>query len=45
MLFITGYAESAVLGEGRLEAGMQVMTELSSMDALTTCIRQLIPPR
>jgi CheY-like chemotaxis protein len=44
VLFITGYAENAVLGGGRLEAGMQVMTEPSSMDALTTRIRQLIPP-
>jgi hypothetical protein len=45
VLFITGYAEKPVLGEGRLEAGMQVMTEPSSMDALTTRIRQLIPSR
>jgi hypothetical protein len=45
VLFITGYAEKPVLGGGRLEAGMQVMTNPFSAATLTTRIRQLIPSR
>ncbi len=30
MLFITGYAENAVLGNGYLRPGMQVLTKLRS---------------
>ncbi len=32
MLFITGYAENAVIGNGHLEPGMQVMTKPFAMD-------------
>ncbi|KQM67743.1 hypothetical protein ASE75_02190 [Sphingomonas sp. Leaf17] len=42
VLFITGYAENAVLGNGQLEAGMHVMTKPFGMDALADRIRGLI---
>ncbi|QDZ08663.1 response regulator [Sphingomonas panacisoli] len=42
VLFITGYAENAVIGSGRLEAGMHVLTKPFAMDALANRIRELI---
>ena len=42
VLFITGYAENAVLSHGHLEPGMQVMTKPFGMEALATRIRALI---
>ncbi len=42
ILFITGYAENAVVGNGHLEPGMHVMTKPFAMDALATRIRALI---
>jgi CheY-like chemotaxis protein len=42
VLFITGYAENAVLSHGHLEAGMHVLTKPFAMDALATRIRQVI---
>ncbi|HEY0420163.1 MAG TPA: PAS domain S-box protein [Acetobacteraceae bacterium] len=42
VLFITGYAEGAVLGQGQLEAGMQVMTKPFAMEALGARIREII---
>ena len=42
VLFITGYAENAVLSHGHLENGMQVMTKPFAMDALATRIRDMI---
>ncbi len=42
VLFITGYAESAVLDAGRLEPGMHILTKPFAMEALGTRIRQLI---
>jgi len=44
VLFITGYAENAALGDGRLAPGMHVLTKPFAMDALGTRIRDLIPP-
>ncbi len=41
VLFITGYAENAVIGSGYLEPGMQVMTKPFAMDALASKIRGL----
>ena len=41
MLFITGYAENAVVGNGHLEPGMQVLTKPFAMDALAS----RTPPR
>ncbi len=34
VLFITGYAENAAVGDGRLEPGMQLLTKPFTMDAL-----------
>ena len=42
ILFITGYAENAVLGEGNLDPGMHVMTKPFELDALGRRIRELI---
>jgi len=42
VLFITGYAENAVVGNGHLGPGMQVLTKPFAMDALASRIRELI---
>jgi CheY-like chemotaxis protein len=42
VLFITGYAENAVIGHGHLESGMQVVTKPFAMDALAGRIRAMI---
>ena len=42
VLFITGYAENAVVGNGHLEPGMQVLTKPFNMDDLASRIRELI---
>ncbi|KZB98965.1 Blue-light-activated protein [Methylobacterium radiotolerans] len=42
VLFITGYAENAVLGHGHLEPGMQVLTKPFVMEALASRIKDLI---
>jgi PAS domain S-box-containing protein len=42
VLFITGYAENAVLNHGHLDSGMHVMTKPFAMDALATRMRELI---
>jgi len=42
VLFITGYAEHAVIGNGHLEPGMHVMTKPFALDALAIRIRDLI---
>jgi CheY-like chemotaxis protein len=42
VLFITGYAENAVLGQGTLEPGMHVMTKPFGIEALASRIRDLI---
>ncbi len=42
VLFITGYAENAVIGNGRLERGMHVLTKPFSVDALALRIREMI---
>ncbi|BCA61180.1 histidine kinase [Sphingomonas sp. HMP9] len=42
ILFITGYAENAVVGNGHLDPGMHVMTKPFAMEALATRIRDLI---
>ncbi len=41
VLFITGYAENAVVGNGHLDPGMHVMTKPFAMEALATRIREL----
>ena len=42
VLFITGYAENAVLGHGHLEPGMQVLTKPFVMEVLASRIKELI---
>ncbi|MGY2053178.1 PAS domain S-box protein [Methylobacterium sp. JK268] len=42
VLFITGYAENAMFGNGRLDPGMQMMTKPFPVDALATRIREMI---
>jgi CheY-like chemotaxis protein len=42
VLFITGYAENAVLGHGHLDPGMHVLTKPFAMDALASRIKDLI---
>ena len=41
VLFITGYAENAVLGNGHLAPGMQVVTKPFAIDALAARIRHM----
>jgi DNA-binding response OmpR family regulator len=45
VLFITGFAESAVLGQGQLEPGVHVMTKPFAMDLLAAQVRTIIRPR
>lgn len=45
VLFITGYAENAVLSHGHLDAGMHVLTKPFAMEVLATRIRRLIEGR
>jgi PAS domain S-box-containing protein len=42
ILFITGYAESAVIGEGHLRPGMHILTKPFSLDTLGSRIREII---
>jgi len=42
VLFITGYAENAVLGSGQLEPGMHVLSKPFQMDLLANRIREMI---
>jgi len=45
VLFITGYAENAVLSHGHLDAGMHVLTKPFAMEALAGRIKELIAGR
>jgi CheY-like chemotaxis protein len=42
VLFVTGYAENAVVGDGRLEEGMEVITKPFATAALAQKIRETI---
>ena len=42
VLFITGYAENAVVGNGYLDPGMHVLTKPFAMEALASCIKDII---
>jgi len=42
VLFITGYAENAALGNGVLDPGMQVLTKPFALDVLASKIRAMI---
>jgi DNA-binding response OmpR family regulator len=45
VLFITGYAENAVIGSGRLQKGMHVLTKPFAMDQLAARIKAIIAER
>ena len=45
VLFITGYAENAVLGNGTLAPGMAVLTKPFAMDTMAARIRSMIEGR
>ncbi len=45
VLFITGYAENAVVGNGHLEPGMAVITKPFVMDTLASRIKEMIDAR
>jgi CheY-like chemotaxis protein len=42
VLFITGYAENALMGNGHLEKGMHVLAKPFEVDRLATKIRELV---
>ncbi|MGY2734058.1 PAS domain-containing protein [Sphingomonas sp. UYP23] len=42
ILFITGYAENAVIGNGHLDPGMHILTKPFPMDVMSTRIRDLL---
>ena len=42
VLFITGYAENAVVGNGHLDPGMQVITKPFAIEALGEKVREMI---
>lgn len=42
VLFVTGYAENAAIGQGVLERGMQVLTKPFVLDALTVRVQELL---
>ncbi len=42
VLFITGYAETAVIGGGHLDPGMEVLTKPFALDVLTSRIRRMV---
>jgi CheY-like chemotaxis protein len=42
VLFITGYAENAVINHGHLEPGMQILTKPFQMDELAIKIKEMI---
>jgi CheY-like chemotaxis protein len=45
VLFITGYAENAVIGNGHVRPGMHVLTKPFAMDALAARIKSIITQR
>jgi CheY-like chemotaxis protein len=45
VLFITGYAENAAIGNGHLESGMEVLTKPFRMTALAAKARQILDRR
>jgi DNA-binding LytR/AlgR family response regulator len=42
VLFITGYAENAAVGNGFLEHGMQLLTKPFNIDALADKVQDMI---
>ncbi len=44
VLFITGFAETTLLGDRQLEPGMAVLTKPFAVEALAARIREMIAP-
>ncbi|MBD8548316.1 response regulator [Sphingomonas sp. CFBP 8760] len=44
VLFITGYAENAAMGNGHLESGMALLTKPFSMEALVAKVSEMMTP-
>jgi CheY-like chemotaxis protein len=42
VLFITGYAENAAIGNGQLEPGMEILTKPFPMIAIASKVRQML---
>ena len=42
VLFITGYAENAAIGNGHLEPGMEILTKPFPMNALASKVRHML---
>ena len=42
VLFITGYAENAVIGHGHLGHGMQIITKPFTIEAVATKVRDIL---
>jgi PAS domain S-box-containing protein len=42
VLFITGFAETAIIGDGHLDPGMEILTKPFALDVLTSRIRRLV---
>jgi CheY-like chemotaxis protein len=42
VLFITGFAETAILNDGHLDPGMEILTKPFALDILTQKIRRLV---
>ena len=45
MLFITGYAENAVIGNGHLEPGMRVLTKPFVVETFASRVLEMIEDR
>ena len=45
VLFITGYAEAATVGNGFMEAGMEVMTKPFDLATLVARVREMLDRR
>lgn len=44
VLFITGYADNLVIGNGHLDTGMQILTKPFALDTLTARVRKMVMP-
>jgi CheY-like chemotaxis protein len=42
VLFVTGYAENAVVGNGRLDPGMEIITKPFNIDNLSNKVREML---
>jgi PAS domain S-box-containing protein len=45
VLFLTGYAQTAVFGSGQLDEGVEVMTKPFNIDALSDRVDKMLAPR